>query len=288
MKSSAVPKQLKPVLLGASQAVGRVTAGARMRPAFLIAGAQRCGTTSMYRTLAQHPAILKAVWHKGVHYFDLNYDKGMAWYRSHFPLELTASRLERQVGVTPLTYESSPYYMWHPLAPERYARDLPGVKVVVLLRDPVERAYSAYTHEYARGFETETFEHALALEQERIRGQEQKLVADGSYHSHAHQHQAYLTRGQYVDQLERVAAAVGRDRLLVLDSDDFFLTPEPVYAQVLDFLDLPDLGEPVFERHNARPRSAMPEPLRERLSSHFAPYDARLEAWLGWTPSWRR
>jgi len=288
MRSSQVPKRLKPVLLGVSQTAGRVTAGARMRPAFLIAGGQRCGTTSMYRTLAQHPALLKAVWHKGVHYFDLNYGRGMAWYRSHFPLELTAARVERSVGVRPMTYESSPYYLWHPLAPQRYARDLPGVKVLVLLRDPVERAYSAYTHELARGFETETFERALELEAERTKGEEERLVADGTSHSHAHQHQAYLARGRYVDQLERVADAVGRENLLVLDSDDFFLTPEPVYRSVLEFLGVPDMGRPVFEQHNARPRSAMDPDLRTRLEGELRADDERLEAWLGWTPSWRR
>src|ERR1700678_4230644 len=118
----------------AAQAVtvmaARLSGRSRMLPAFLIVGSQRCGTTSMYRALSWHPAVLKAVLHKGVHYFDLNYEHGLGWYRAHFPALATAKRVESSIGVTPLTFESSPYYMFHPLGPSRIARDLPGVKVL--------------------------------------------------------------------------------------------------------------------------------------------------------------
>ena len=267
---------------------GRLTAGRRMLPDFLIVGAQRSGTTSMYRALRQHPAVLRAVLHKGVHYFDVHYDRPLAWYRGHFPLRSTAQRIRRRTGVRAQTFESSPYYMFHPLVPERIARDLPEVRLLVLVRDPVERAYSAHAHELARGFETEPFERALELEHSRLQGEAERLLADPGYESHAHRHNAYVTRGQYVDYLEPLAAAVGRDRVHVVDSHDFFSRPEPVYDSVLDFLGLPRGEHPVFERHNARPRSSMPAHLRERLTEHFAPYDARLEDWLGQAPSWRR
>ncbi len=94
-----------------------------MLPGFLIVGAQRCGTTSMYRALSEHPAVRKAVLHKGVHYFDMNYDHGLAWYRAHFPLRAGAGA---RGGAGAVTFESSPYYMFHPLAAQRIAADLPG------------------------------------------------------------------------------------------------------------------------------------------------------------------
>lgn len=288
LDSSNVPRRLKPVLLGASRAVGRVTSSARTLPSFLIVGAQRCGTTSMYRTLAQHPAALKPVRQKGVHFFDTDYGKGMAWYRAHFPLELTARAVQKSTGVRPLAYESSPYYMFHPLAGLRIATELPDVKLLILLRDPVERSYSAYTHESARGYETEPFEAALELEAERLRGEAERLTADPTYYSYAHQHNAYRTRGQYVDQLERLEGVFGRERMHVVDSQDFFERPEAVYAGVLDFVGLPDLQTPVFERHNARPRSQMSPSVQAELEQHFEPYDQRLGEWLGTVPSWRR
>ncbi|MGN6793574.1 MAG: sulfotransferase family protein [Streptosporangiaceae bacterium] len=267
---------------------GRLTSQARMLPGVLIVGAQRCGTTSMYRTLSQHPAMLKAVLHKGVHYFDMNYDRGMGWYRAHFPLRVSGQRAARITGDPALTFESSPYYMFHPCAADRIASDLPDVKLLVLVRDPVERAYSAYAHEIARGFETESFERALELEGERLRGEVERMAADPAYLSHAHQHQAYRARGRYCEQLDRLERIFGAERIHVVDSGDFFAKPEPEYDAVLDYLGLRNHGYPEFERHNARPRSAMSSALSAELAAYFEPFDQRLTKWLGKIPSWRR
>jgi len=266
-----------------SVTAGRVTAPLRMLPGFLIVGAQRCGTTSMYRALSEHPAVLKPVLHKGVHYFDVNYERGPAWYRAHFPLT-------RGGGRAAAAFESSPYYMFHPLAAERIAADLPGVKLIVLVRDPAERAYSAYAHELARGFETESFPRAIDLEAERLDGVAERIVAEPGYLSHSHQHHAYRARGQYAEQLSRMERLFGRDRVHVVDGGDFFAEPEPVYDGVLEFLGLTFAGRgyPAFERHNARPPSPMPEALRARLDAHFAPFDEHLTGWLDRVPSWRR
>lgn len=261
-----------------SVTAGRVTAPLRMLPDFLIVGAQRCGTTSMYRALSAHPAVRKAVLHKGVHYFDMNYDRGIGWYRAHFPLAMTGC----------LTFESSPYYMFHPLAAGRIAADLPGVRLIVLVRDPVERAYSAHAHELARGFETESFERAIELEADRLDGEADRIAATPGYLSHSHQHHAYLARGRYAEQLDRLGRLFGPDRVHVADSGDFFSEPEQVYGGVLGFLGLTGRGYPAFERHNARPRPPIAERLRTRLDEYFSPFDERLSSWLDRVPSWRR
>ncbi|HEX5259990.1 MAG TPA: sulfotransferase domain-containing protein [Gaiellales bacterium] len=263
----------------------RLSPRERMLPGFLIVGAQRGGTTSLYRALSQHPLVAKPLWHKGIHYFDLHYERGPGWYRAHFP---AAAAGRGTGGARSLTFESSPYYMLHPLAGARIARDLPDVRLLALVRDPVERAYSAHAHEIARGYESEPFERALELEPQRLAGEVERMTADPGYRSHSLQHQSYIHRGQYADQLERLEALVGRDRLHVIDSGDFFRDPAPVYDRVVEFLGLPAAGYPVFDRHNARPRQDMPEPLRRELREHFRPYDARLERWLGEAPSWRR
>jgi hypothetical protein len=274
----------------ASWTAGRRTASARMTPSFLIIGAQRCGTTSLYRALAQHPLILKPLLRKGVHYFDVAYHKDPEWYRAHFPLAATARRLGRRHGVAPMAFESSPYYLFHPLASARIAWDLPGVKLIVLVRDPVERAWSAHAHEVARGFETETsFERAVALEEERLAGEFERLCVTPLARSHAHRHHAYLARGRYVEQLSRLELLTGRDRVLVLDSGDFFADPRASYDRVLAFHGLPHLGEPTFRRHNARRRQGELRPaLRRALRDHFTPWDLKLAPWLGATPSWLR
>jgi hypothetical protein len=286
------PKSLNPALKQAARltlVTARLpTSRARILPSFLIVGAQRCGTTSLSRTLDEHPAVFSAVLHEEVHFFDVSYRRGLSGYRCHFPLLAVARRTARRAGVTPVSFESSPYYMFHPLAAERIARHLPGVRLLVLLRDPVERAYSGHAHEVAHGFETEPFESALELEAARLEGQAERIAVDPDYFSYSHQHHSYIARGQYADQLERLERHFGRDRLHVVDSGDFFTDPESVYDGVLAFLDLPNRGYPAFKRRNARPRSPMPDSVRATLEKHYGPYDERLAAWLGHEPSWRR
>jgi hypothetical protein len=245
----------------------------------------------MYRALAGHPLVLKAVLHKGVHYFDTSYDRGMAWYRAHFPLQRTAEKVSERYGVAAQTFESSPYYMYHPQAAARIAHDLPEARLVVLVRDPVERAYSQHHHEVARGFETErNFGAALALEPARLHRQEERLAEDPSYYSFAHQHHAYRARGEYARYLGVVAQHVGRERIHVVESERFFTEPEDVYDEICDFLGLPTyLERPPFERHNARPRQADMDPgLRRDLTDYYQPHDEALARWLGRTPLWRR
>jgi hypothetical protein len=287
-----VPEPVKRIVHVGSSGYGRLTAGQRLLPSFLICGGQRCGTTSLYRALAAHPAVLKAVLHKGVHYFDVGYARGDRWYRGHFPTYRQAARIERRHGVRVQTFESSPYYMYHPHAIARIAADLPEVKLVVLVRDPVERAYSHHAHEVARGYESRVdFAKALALEPQRLRGVAERMADDAGHYSFAHQHHAYRGRGEYVRYLRRMASYVGRERIHVVDSAEFFRDPRPAYDAVLDFLGLPGPGElecpyPAFERHNARPRSALRDSVRAELGAHFAPYDDQLAEWLGRAPSW--
>jgi hypothetical protein len=288
MSRLPLPDGVQRTVKAASRTYGRWTADRRMLPAFLISGAQRCGTTSMYKTLTTHPQVLPAVLHKGVHYFDTSYPRGLDWYRGHFPTLRAAARAAEDAGGPGITGESSPYYMFQPLSGRRIADDLPDARMIILLRDPVERAYSAFTHESARGFETETFERALELEDSRLEGEEERLIADPSYVSFDHQHHAYVRRGRYVDQLQRLEKEIGRDRLLVIDSGDLFADPAPVFAGVCEFLGLAPWQPPSFDQHNARPRSDMDEGLRRKLTQRFEDADERLGAWLGRTPSWRR
>jgi len=285
---SGAPRGVKRSVRRAVVATGRLTSGSRLLPSFVVAGSQRCGTTSLHRALIEHPAVLPPNFHKGVHYFDTAYQRGEAWYRGHFPLSARAAWLSRRLGAPVITGESSPYYMFHPDAPRRIAALLPGVKALVLLRDPVERAYSHHAHELARGFEDQPFARAVELEGTRLAGEEERLRAEPAYQSFSHQHHSYLARGEYAGQLEELHRHLGRDNVLVLDSESFFTDPGPCYAKVLGFLGLRAFTPPHFSQHNPRPRAPMDPGLRSRLEQHFEPHDAKLAALLGEVPSWRR
>nr|WP_246334639.1 sulfotransferase domain-containing protein [Spinactinospora alkalitolerans] len=279
---------MKRTALSTASALGQITRELRTLPTFLIVGTQRGGTTSLFKALVQHPHVMGPTLRKGVHYFDTQYGRGADWYRGNFPLRRPVRPRGSRRTAAPQVGESSPYYMFHPLAAERIARDLPDVKVIVALRDPVERAYSAHVHERARGFESEPFEAALDLEQERLAGEERRLCADPGSSSHSHQHHAYLARGHYVDQLQRLEKHLGRERVHIVESEAFFTDPESVFREVEEFIGVPHHPGIRFEQHNARPRIGMDPALRARLTEHFAPYDERLAQWWGRTPAWRR
>ena len=264
--------------------VGRATADHRLRPSFLLLGASRAGTPALFRALTDHPQLVRPPVNKGVHYFDLNYARGWRWYMGHFPLQFGAQK--RAVDRPTVTFEASGYYLFHPFAAERIAADLPDAKLVVMVRDPVARAHSAWKRETARGFEWEPFERALDLEDERLQGEIERMRQDVNYESFCHRHHSYRSRGEYVDQLERILSLMPREQLHVIVSEEFFENPQEVYDGLLAFLGLAPHAPPSFKVHNASASIPLPDLLRTRLRRHFGPYDARLESLLGRPLHW--
>jgi hypothetical protein len=267
--------------------VGVTTAHLRLLPTFILIGAQRCGTTSLFRALRAHPQVVRAAFRKGVNYFDLNYYRGLDWYRGHFPLIEIARRRTAGHG-EPAAFEASGYYLYHPFAIERIARDLPDVKLVAMLRDPVERAFSAYKHEYSRGFEWESFERALELEDERLIGEIGRMRADPTYESFPHRHHSYRHRGHYAEQLGAVFQHFPRSQVHIIDSEAFFGRPAAEYGRLLEFLGLRPYEPASFPRYNAETSAPMAEETRDRLRRYYQPHNERLASLLGRSPQWAR
>lgn len=286
-----VKKRLPPALVDAGRNVslglGMATSALRAEPDFLLVGAQRCGTTSLFRALLSHPHVRRANFLKGVNYFDVNHHKGAAWYRAHFPLRASTRRHAAPGQTHAQVFEASGYYMFHPHAPARIAQELPDIKIVAMVRDPVERAFSAYKHESARGFETETLEQALALEDQRVVPELDRMLADPQYQSDVYRHQAYRRRGHYAEQLQRFVDAFGRERVHVVQSELFFTQPVDEYSGLLRFLHLPLAMPASFDRYNPRPSAPLDDSVAADLRAHFAPHDRALEPFLPGPPSWR-
>ena len=281
-----LPAGAEDLVRGAARRYGTATAGLRMLPDFLVVGAQRCGTTTLYRLLAEHPAVVRPLFHKGIGYFDLAYGKPWNWYRGHFPIRSLAALRTRGDG-PPMTFDSSGYYMYHPLGADRIARSMPDVKVVVLVRDPVDRAHSAHKHEQARGFEDLPFEAAVECEQERIAGEADRMRRDPSYQSFHHRHHSYLARGRYAEQIVALREALSPDQLFVIDANRFFADPVEQFGHLQDWLGLPAYRPGHVEQANARPRAPMPATLRGQLTAYFDEPDTQLTRILGAVPSWR-
>lgn len=270
---------------------GLVTADARMTPTVLVVGAQRSGSTTLFRLLSEHPQLVRPTSVKGTGYFDDQHHRGPRWYRAHFPLRAVARLRERRLGLPPgsvRAFEISGYYLVHPLAADRIARELPDAEVVALVRDPAERALSAHRHEQRRGFEALPFEEALDREEERTAGEVDRLAADPSATSPALRHHAYLARGRYAEQLQRFVDALGPDRVHVVDAGDFFADPREELRRLARCLGLREWTPSVVERWNPTSGDPLDPALRARLAQHFAGPDAALARLTGRTPSWRR
>lgn len=265
-------------LLGLLEAGRRIElrlrlAGPRALPDAVILGAQKSGTSSMHNYLTQHPGVIAPL-RKEVHYFDLNYRRGERWYRGHF------GRLD-QAG---LNLDSSPYYLYHPAVPRRMSELLPDALLIVLLRDPVRRAYSHYWHERDHGRETLSFEDAIAAEPERL-GRAEEMLASGEIEvSREHQRFSYLARGRYAEQLERWYGFYARDRIHVVCFEYFVREPLAALNGTLAFLGLPPAESVRLEPRNARRYPAVAEATAERLREYYEPHNRRLEALLGRQP----
>jgi hypothetical protein len=159
---------------------------------------------------------------------------------------------------------------------------------VALLRNPVDRAYSHFQKEHRKGTEILPFERALEAESERVPGEREKMIADPTYRSTAHQRYSYLARGIYAEQLEAWDSFFPADQLLVVCSEDLFRDPEAIICQVSEFLGLPR-WQPSVERAPRKTKYApMTTSARNWLVDYFRPHNARLQARLGRDFDWDR
>ena len=256
-----------------------------MLPDVIIIGAMKCGTTSLFRYLSEHPDFFPPK-SKEIHYFDYNYDKGVDWYRDKFPTKIRKWKC-RLKGQAMMTGEASPYYMFHPHAMRRIASLLPDVKLIVLLRNPVDRAYSHYHNEVRHGRESLTFEQALDAEPGRLAGELEKMLQDEFYFSVHHGHHAYLARGIYVEQLKACQPYFKREQFFIVDSENMSADLQGVYDTVCAFLGLVPHTTKNGKQHNLGGyKEKMPHELRRRLIDYYAPHNRALYDYLGKRFDW--
>jgi hypothetical protein len=262
--------------------------GPGVLPDFLIIGAQKSGTSSLYRYLAQHPQI-RASEPKEVHFFDGGlvagddaYARGADWYRRHFPPRAALAPGQR-------VFEASPLYLLHPLAPARIAGLLPQARLIAVLRNPVDRALSHYFHNVRTNDRLQHREdlpprEAMAAEEARLA----EVLTRGDYKSQAYRVYSYKARGRYLEQLERFWAHFPRERLLVLRAEDLFADPAAAIGRVLDFLELDRAPATIdFRPQNVgRNRGDVDAAAVAELEAYFAPLNRALAAELGPAFAW--
>lgn len=287
---AALPEELKSRVKRGLRAYGVATAGVRTLPDFLVIGAKRGGTTSLYRNLVTHPDVLPLMPSrekiKGPHYFDTRYHLGHNWYRSHFPTVAERRYRARASGRRVVSGESSPYYLFHPHAACRAHALVPSARIVVLLRDPIDRAYSHWKERTHHGVETLGFEAAIDAEPERLRGERERLLADERYYSFAHEHFSYVAQGLYLEPLLRWLRRYPREQVLVALSEDLYADPRGVLDRVVAFLGLAPHAFPETRHWNHQPAEPVAPATRARLAALVAEPNRRLAAYLDLELPW--
>lgn len=259
----------------------RATAHLRALPGFMIIGAMKCGTTFLYEQLSRHPDVAPAL-KKEVRYFDEHIGKGLGWYQAHFPLRAHHAHQHYRI-----TGEATPFYLLHPCAPERAAGVVPHTKLIVLLRNPIDRAFSQFQHQVRRNRERLSFEEAVAAETERLTGEVERMQADPSYVGYNYGWYSYLTGGIYVDQLQNWMKFFDRQQFLIIKSEEMFENPAVTFRQVTNFLEISDWQPKQFAaagigRYSGNIEAATREPLRH----FFEPHNLRLYRYLDTDFDW--
>jgi Sulfotransferase domain len=195
---------LKPTARPHDAHTGDGTAGL---PSFLVIGAQRAGSTLLHCVLDSHPEVFVPYRRKEIHYFDVHFDRGVQWYRTFFP-SLDEAGQYRAIG------EVTPDYLFEPRAPRRIHELLPNCRLIVSLRNPVNRAYSSYLYSVRSRNERRSFAEVMAQD------------AD------------VLQRGFYSEQLERYLHYFPRELLLILIHEEIVSSPREQLQRIADFLGL--------------------------------------------------
>jgi len=244
-------------------------AGRVRPPDFVIIGTERGGTTSLYNYLLTEDSRIISALRKEIHFFDQHYYKGWTWYLSHFPV--------RKDDI--LSGEASPHYYFFPEAAQRVAQAIPNAKLIILLRNPIDRAYSHYQHEVAMGYEKLSFEDAVNREVTVSNGiwKPRSLRANGVFQ---YVHFSYLSKGLYVEHLKPWLERIPSERFLILKSESFFSNPGDVLAGALHFLGMPPTGRSTFRKYNEGQYEPMEREVRSRLRTFYEPYNKELSELL--------
>ena len=249
----------------------------RKKPDFIIIGAQKAGTTALYNYLSSHPEInfpLK----KEIHFFDLNFYRGKNWYLAHFPLKFIRKGL---------TGEATPYYLFHPYVAERVYKLFPEVKLIIMLRNPVDRAFSHYQMELRNSRETAgVFEEALALEKTRKQEIDLSKFKHPKYQNKTHQNFLYLERGMYSKQISLWLKYFPANNIHFIIYEEFFANPNKHFENVCLFLDISKKEIKNYKVFNKGDYSQLNENTRNKYSKFYSSEKIKLEKLLNRKINW--
>jgi hypothetical protein len=262
-----------------------LTSPIRILPDFIIIGAGRCGTTSLYYDICEHPCVLKAAYDE-LGFFDDNYHLGLNWYRSLFPTSFKKNQIKTQTGFA-ITGEDTPSYIRRPWTATRILSSLPKIKLVVILRNPVDRTYSHYHLGIRSGNEKHSFEIVIKNDMEFLEDKKHEKNNKSEYFESTVE-KSYLARGFYAEQLQIWMNKFPREQLLIISTEDLAEEPHDTLTNVFSFLGLPKHQIRKLHKQKASKYPPMNPDTRKMLIEYFKPHNEKLYSLLGRRFDWDR
>jgi hypothetical protein len=260
-----------------------ITNPLRVLPDFFVIGPGRTGTTSLYHYLDQHPSLSKSAYDE-LGFFDVNFHLGLSWYRSLFPSIFTKYRIKSKTNFF-MTYDVTPSYVRRPWNAKRIKKLFPDTKLIVILRNPVDRTYSHY-HLAEQFGETRTFEEIVKEDMENISKWNIDSKNDAYFATKVEK--SILARGFYVEQLLSWFELFPKNQILVISSEELASNTKNVMSEIFKFLNLPDYEIPNIEKVNVSKYSKMNPDTRKMLIDFFKPYNEHLFKFLDRKFDWNK
>jgi len=258
-----------------------LTGPIRSLPDFIIIGTARSGSTSLYYNICQHPCVLSAAYDE-LGYFDSNFHLGLNWYRSLFPT-LFSKWIVKQKKQFAITGEDTPFYIWNPLVAKRILKILPKIKLIVVLRNPVDRAYSNYHLGIRAGSENLSFEDAIQIELKKLNEINDEFEHNVEKYTIP---RSYIAKGFYANQLKIWLELFNSEQLIIISTEDLESNPQGTLDRIYDFLKIPKNHKLIPEKQKKASYPKMKNETREFLINLYKKNNAELFTMIGQKFDW--
>jgi len=251
----------------------------RTLPDFIVIGAMKSGTTSLYNYICEHPCVLPAAYDE-VGFFDDNFHLGLNWYRSLFPTKKQIDNTRQKEGIA-ITGEDTPFYFWNKDARDRIQKLLPNVKLILILRNPVDRAFSEYNDVLKAKSVNSSFEEYIKSDLENIENNPLNVIQCG-------QKNAIISRGIYFKQLEMWRELFPKEQIFIFDNNELSQKPVEIMNKVFKFLNLPDYN---FQKRfyiKQKRYEKMNDDTRKKLIEFYKPINEKLFNLIGEKYNWNK
>ena len=272
-----IPKKISPIFHRfVKRGWSGITASSRVLPNFIIAGTVRSGTTSLYNYICNHPSVLPAAYDE-IGFFDSNFQLGTMWYQSMFPTKKQMELVQEKTNFC-LTGEDTPFYFWNKDAIKRISELIPNCKIIMIFRNPVDRAYSNYQLGKRENKEDLSFEKTIEIEKQ--------IINKGTKNLNFSEPRTYLIKSLYSLQLKNWLTSFSKDQLYFLSTEQLSSKPNETMSGIFNFLGLSRHTLSEFKKEKKAIYPEMNISTRNDLLEFFKSYNNELFSLIDKNFSW--